>query len=88
MSKWLKSLGRLKAPSRIYNSPPPTLFSPVPVKFATNLKILRISLVVVANFLTAQKRISVRKIRKTPPLSQRERLPLPFRFLPPQWAVK
>ena len=88
MSKWFKSLGSLKARSRNYIFPSAPLFSPVPVKFATNLKILRISLVVVANFLTAQKRISVRKIRKTPPLSQRERLPLPFRFLPPQWAVK
>ena len=52
MSKWFKSLGRLKAPSRNYNIPSAPLFSPAPVKFATNLKILRTSSVVVANYFT------------------------------------
>ena len=52
MSKWFKSLGSLKARARNYCFPSATLFSPVPVKFATNLKILRISSVVVANFFT------------------------------------
>ena len=50
MSKWFKSLGMLKARARIYKFPSRTLFSPVSVKFATNLKIIRISSVVVANF--------------------------------------
>ena len=52
MFKWFKSLGSLKARSRNYIFPSAPLFSPVPVKFATNLKILRISSVVVANFFT------------------------------------
>ena len=52
MFKWFKSLGSLKACARIYKFPSWTLFSPVPVKFATNLKILRISSVVIANLFT------------------------------------
>ena len=47
----LSGIARSVGENQGYKIPSATLFSPEPVKFATNLKILRISSVVIANFL-------------------------------------